>query len=158
MTKAGLNEMLAGKRCTSREALLEFVRVLTTPGDLDPAAAAAFKTDPNLEDAWRGRWQEIKLLQRQAQPASKRVRAEYIEFLLAEVREALAIGPDTLERELDRRRAILAGGRELLQCGAPREASQLLEHSAGILGGLARHVCDYRRTSAFDGPPCGGRE
>lgn len=32
LTKAGLNELLAGKRFTSLEALLEFVRVVTTPG------------------------------------------------------------------------------------------------------------------------------
>ncbi|UUU37465.1 hypothetical protein [Streptomyces sp. NBC_00162] len=31
LTKAGLNEMLSGRRFTSLEALLEFIRVLTTP-------------------------------------------------------------------------------------------------------------------------------
>ncbi|MGW8359333.1 protein kinase domain-containing protein [Streptomyces wedmorensis] len=62
---------------------------------------------------------------------------ESIEYLLAETREVLAIGPDQLERELDRRRAVQAAAHELFQVGSPREASQLLEHSAGMLHRLA---------------------
>lgn len=35
LTKSGLTEMLTGKRLPSQEALLEFVRVVTTPSGLD---------------------------------------------------------------------------------------------------------------------------
>ncbi|MFH9568249.1 hypothetical protein [Streptomyces globisporus] len=74
LTKSGLNEMLTGKRLPPQEALLEFVRVVTTPDGLDKPTAAKFRADPNTVQKWRDRWQHVKVLQRQAQRAKKRLR------------------------------------------------------------------------------------
>ncbi|MHB0911678.1 hypothetical protein ACYCCF_30935 [Streptomyces argenteolus] len=74
LTKSGLAEMLTGKRLPSQEGLLEFVRVVTTPSGLDKPTAAKFRADPNMVQEWRDRWQHVKVLQRQAQRARKRLR------------------------------------------------------------------------------------
>ncbi|AQS65593.1 hypothetical protein [Streptomyces pactum] len=74
LTKSGLTEMLTGKRLPSQEALLEFVRVVTTPSGLDKPTAAKFRADPDMVQEWRDRWQHVKVLQRQAQRAKKRLR------------------------------------------------------------------------------------
>ncbi|MER7743337.1 hypothetical protein ABTX34_34415 [Streptomyces sp. NPDC096538] len=74
LTKSGLTEMLTGKRLPSLEALLEFVRVVTTPSGLDKPTAAKFRADPDMVQEWRGRWQHVKVLQRQAQRAKRRLR------------------------------------------------------------------------------------
>ncbi|GHB67921.1 hypothetical protein GCM10010347_42550 [Streptomyces cirratus] len=91
LTRAGLNEMLGGRRFTSLEVLLEFVRVITMPAGLAPAAAAGFRADPALVARWRGRWQDVKLLQRQAQPARKQLRATVRQTLEDATQEAEAI-------------------------------------------------------------------
>ncbi|MFB7265930.1 ABC transporter substrate-binding protein [Streptomyces nojiriensis] len=72
LTTTGLNEMLTGKRLPSLEALLEFVRIVTTPSSLDKPAAEKFRADPGLVEEWRGHWQDVKLAQRRAQWASRR--------------------------------------------------------------------------------------
>jgi hypothetical protein len=74
LTKSGLTEMLTGKRLPSQEALLEFVRVVTTPSGLDKPTATKFRADPDMVQEWRDRWQHVKVLQRQAQRVKKRLR------------------------------------------------------------------------------------
>ncbi|WP_328930585.1 hypothetical protein OG429_40290 (plasmid) [Streptomyces sp. NBC_00190] len=128
LTKAGLNEMLAGTRFTSREALLEFVRVVTTPGDLDPAAAAGFRVDPELADAWRGRWQDVKLLQRQAQPASRRVRATVRQTLDDATLEAEAVRKDA-HAEADRIRTTAEADAAQVRAQARHDADELIERA-----------------------------
>lgn len=75
LTKSGLTEMLNGKRLPSLESLLEFVRIVTTPRELDKPAAAKFRTAPDTVREWRERWQAVKVLQRRAQRANKRPRS-----------------------------------------------------------------------------------
>ncbi|MEU6314130.1 hypothetical protein [Streptomyces sp. NPDC047014] len=91
LTTTGLNEMLSGKRLPSLEALLEYLRVVTTPRGLDKPAAARFRADAALVEEWRGHWQDAKLLQRRAQAASKRVRATIRQVHEDAVREAEAL-------------------------------------------------------------------
>ncbi|WP_446038297.1 WD40 repeat domain-containing protein [Streptomyces sp. SID1121] len=69
LTKAGINEALTGKRLSSLEALLEFVRVVSTP----PKAREDYRPDPNLLNAWRTHWQKVKLLQKYASGPLKRI-------------------------------------------------------------------------------------
>ncbi|MFF3087724.1 hypothetical protein ACFVRB_22130 [Streptomyces nojiriensis] len=75
LTTTGLNEMLTGKRLPSLEALLEFVRIATTPNALDKPAAEKFRADPALVEVWRGHWQDVKLAQRRAHWANRRRQA-----------------------------------------------------------------------------------
>ncbi|KOV17603.1 hypothetical protein ADK90_23840 [Streptomyces sp. XY413] len=56
LTTTGLNEMLTGKRLPTLEALLEYLRVVTTPSGLDKPAAAKFRADAALIQEWRGHW------------------------------------------------------------------------------------------------------
>ncbi|MGI5447720.1 hypothetical protein ACQEVM_18545 [Streptomyces sp. CA-243310] len=128
LTKAGLNELLAGKRFTSLEALLEFVRVVTTPRDMEPAAAAGFRTDPATADGWRRRWQDVKLLQRQAQPASKRLRATVRQTLDDASQEAETLRGDA-RAEADRIRASAETEAEQLRAQARHDADELLDRA-----------------------------
>lgn len=66
LTKAGINEALSGKRLPSIDSLLEFVGVVSNPLP-PPADAPAPRCRPDLADAWRARWQEVKFTQRRAQ-------------------------------------------------------------------------------------------
>ncbi|MER5778984.1 ATP synthase F0 subunit B [Streptomyces sp. NPDC002039] len=128
LTKAGLNELLAGKRFTSLETLLEFVRVVTAPRDLEPAAAARFRADPATVDYWRRRWQDVKLLQRQAQPASKRLRATVRQTLDDASQEAETLRGDA-RAEADRIRANAEAEAEQLRARARRDADELLHRA-----------------------------
>ncbi|MGW6984853.1 hypothetical protein ACWGE1_36285 [Streptomyces sp. NPDC054932] len=128
LTKAGLNELLSGKRFTSLEALLEFVRVVTTPRHLDPAAAAGFRAAPATVDEWRRRWQEVKLLQRRAQPANKRLRATVRQTLDDASQEAEALRRDA-RAEADRIRAGAEAEAAQLRARARREYDELLHRA-----------------------------
>ena len=90
LTKAGLNELLSGKRLPSQETLLEFVRVVSNPLP-PPEAPATYRAKPDLCDIWRTRWQHVKLLQRQAQNPWKRVRATAQQALGEALQEAAEI-------------------------------------------------------------------
>ncbi|OKK14752.1 hypothetical protein AMK16_29865 [Streptomyces sp. CB00455] len=127
LTKAGLNEILAGKRFTSLEALLEFVRVVTAPREVDPPAAR-LRADPVLVDDWRGRWQEVKLLQRQAQPASRRLRATVRQTLDDAAQEAEAVREDA-RAEAVRIRAEAETEAARVRARARRHAEELLHHA-----------------------------
>ncbi|WP_328622916.1 hypothetical protein [Streptomyces sp. NBC_00354] len=160
LTKAGLNEMLAGTRFTSREALLEFVRVVTTSGDMDPAAATGCRVDPALADAdaWRGRWQDVKLLQRQAQPARRRVRATVRQTLDDATLEAEALRKDA-HAEADRIRTSAEADAARLRAQARNDADELLRR-AGQRAAQARGLQpaegeDLHARAAADG--VGGR-
>ncbi|MGW0365875.1 hypothetical protein [Streptomyces sp. NPDC003034] len=137
LTKAGLNEMLSGKRFTSLESLLEFVRVVTTPRDLDAATAAKFRTDPALVKEWRGRWQDVKMLQRQAQPGNKRLRATVRQILDGAVGEAEALRGDA-RAEAERIRTSAQDEAARLRAQARRDAEKLLDgarEAAGLAHG-----------------------
>ncbi|MFC8095337.1 hypothetical protein [Streptomyces sp. NPDC057301] len=73
LTKAGINEALSGKRLPSVETLLEFVRVVSNPQP-PPDDSPTYWARPELATPWRNRWQDVKLLQRQAQDPWKRLR------------------------------------------------------------------------------------
>ncbi|WP_331747146.1 hypothetical protein OG365_39850 (plasmid) [Streptomyces sp. NBC_00853] len=126
LTTTGLNEMLSGKRLPSLESLLEFVRIVTTPDDLDKPAAAKFRADPALVDQWRGHWQDVKLLQRRAQPANKRVRATVREVHDNAVREAEALRTDA-HAEAERIRTNAEADAERIRAQARKDADGLLE-------------------------------
>ncbi|GAB3170734.1 SPFH domain-containing protein [Streptomyces incanus] len=90
LTKAGINEALSGKRLPSVDALLEFVRVVTSPLP-PPVDAPAARCRPELAEAWRTRWQEVKFAQRQAQAPWRRLRGTVRETLDEAYREAQAV-------------------------------------------------------------------
>lgn len=138
LTRAGLNEMLTGKRFSSLEALLEFVRVVTIPPSLPPAAATGFRADPVLVAAWRARWQEVKLLQHASHPARKRLRATVRQSLDAAAQEAEALREDA-RTDAERLRAAAEAEAARIRAQARHEAEQLLHHA--------------RRTTGQDGPP-----
>ncbi|MCX5016651.1 hypothetical protein OG765_37655 [Streptomyces sp. NBC_00555] len=127
LTKAGLNEMLAGKRFASLEALLEFVRVVTTPRDPDPPAAG-FRAAPALADEWRSRWQDVKLLQRQAQPANKRFRATVRQTLDDAAQEAEAVREDA-RAAAARIRASAEAEAARVRAQAQNDADELLQRA-----------------------------
>ncbi|MFK0047578.1 hypothetical protein ACIQU4_26460 [Streptomyces sp. NPDC090741] len=85
--------MSTGKRFPFLEALLESLRVVTTPSGLDRPAAAKFRADAALVEEWRGHWQDATLLQRRAQAANKRVRATVRQVHEDAVRDAEPYGP-----------------------------------------------------------------
>lgn len=130
LTKAGLNEMLAGKRFASLEALREFVRVVTTPRDLDPTdpPAAGFRADPALAADWRSRWQDVKLLQRQAQPANKRFRATVRQTLDDAAQEAEAVREDA-RAEAARIRTSAEAEAVRVRAQAQHDADELLHRA-----------------------------
>ncbi|MFB7051221.1 hypothetical protein ACFCX7_34465 [Streptomyces microflavus] len=99
LTKSGLTEMLTGKRLPSHDALLEFVRVVTTPSGLDKPTAAKFRADPNTVQKWRDHWQHVKVLQRQAQRAKKRLRVTD-----KQVHDATSYEPEPLHVEAEQTR------------------------------------------------------
>ncbi|MER6516424.1 ATP synthase F0 subunit B [Streptomyces sp. NPDC001553] len=148
LTKAGLNELLAGKRFTSLEALLEFVRVVTTPRDMEPAAAAGFRADPATVDDWRRRWQDVKLLQRQAQPGSKRLRATVRQTLDDASQEAETLRGDA-RAEADRIRASAETEAEQLRARARQDADELLHRARQEATG------DHGTPDASEGSPNG---
>ncbi|MFD3808652.1 hypothetical protein ACFWTC_34930 [Streptomyces sp. NPDC058619] len=139
LTRASLNEMLTGKRLTSLETLLEFVRGVTIPPGLPPAAAASFRADPALAAARRTRWQEVKLLQRASQPAGKRLRATVRQSLNDAAQEAEALREDarteaerirtSAEAEAARVRASAETEVAALRAQARHEADQLLHRA-----------------------------
>ncbi|MFE5680244.1 DivIVA domain-containing protein [Streptomyces erythrochromogenes] len=104
LTKAGLNELLSGKRLPSLETLLEFVRVASRPTPPLPHSPAVHRADTALTELWRTRWQHVKLLHRQAQNPWKHVRATAQETLEQALREAEALRT-AAHAEADRIRA-----------------------------------------------------
>ncbi|GGX47598.1 DivIVA domain-containing protein [Streptomyces chryseus] len=124
LTKAGLNEMLSGRRFTSVETLLEFIRVLTT-------AQPQARTE--LSDQWRGRWRDVKLLQRQAQPASKRLRATVRQMLDDAVQEAQAVR-ESARAEADRILAEAEVDAGRLRAEAHKDANELLDRARARAG------------------------
>ncbi|MFD3758012.1 hypothetical protein [Streptomyces sp. NPDC058622] len=120
--------MLTGKRFTSLEALLEFVRVVTIPPGLPPAEAEGFRADPVLVAAWRARWQEVKLLQRASQPAGKRLRATVRETLDDAAQEAEALREDA-RTEAERIRISAEAEAAVVRAQARHEADQLLHRA-----------------------------
>ncbi|MFD9336330.1 hypothetical protein ACFWBF_18285 [Streptomyces sp. NPDC060028] len=128
LTKAGLNEMLSGRRFASLEALLEFVRVLTTLRRSDQESAAGSQADVAVADEWRSRWRDVKLLQRQAQPASKRLRATVRQILDDAVQEAEAVREDA-RAEAGRIRASAEADAVRMRAQAQKDADELLRRA-----------------------------
>ncbi|MEU9233484.1 DivIVA domain-containing protein [Streptomyces subrutilus] len=124
LTKAGLNEMLSGRRFASLETLLEFIRVLTT-------AQPQARTE--LADQWRGRWREVKLLQRQAQPAGKRLRATVRQTLDDAVQKAQAVR-ESARAEADRILAEAEADAVRLRAEARKDADELLDRARARAG------------------------
>ncbi|MEF2530013.1 hypothetical protein [Streptomyces sp. CS62] len=125
LTTTGLNEMLTGKRLPTLEALLEYLRVVTTPSGLDKPAAAKFRADAALIQEWRGHWQDAKLLQRRAQTANKRVRATVRQVHDDAVRDAEALRTEA-HAEAERIRTSAHADAEDIRARARIDADELL--------------------------------
>ncbi|MGI5404831.1 hypothetical protein ACQEVG_36295 [Streptomyces sp. CA-135486] len=126
LTKAGLNEALAGKRLLSLEALLEFVRVVSNPQPPLPETPAASRARPELVDQWRDRWQHVKFLQRQAHAPWIRVRATAQDVLDQALGEAEDLRSAAHE-EAVRICADAEAEAERLRTQAQHDADQLLQ-------------------------------
>ncbi|MFF3327851.1 hypothetical protein [Streptomyces sp. NPDC002889] len=128
LTKAGLNEVLSGKRFSSLEALLEFVRVVSNPQPPSPGTPAASRVRPELVDQWRSRWQHVKFLQRQAHAPWKRLRATVQDTLDQALREAEAVRA-TAHEEAACLRAGAEAEAERLRSQAQHDADELLQRA-----------------------------
>ncbi|MFD8703732.1 ATP-binding protein [Kitasatospora sp. NPDC059648] len=74
LTKAGLADLLTGKRLPAMNFLLEFVRVVSNPLPVDGRKPRGHKAHPELIDHWRRRWVDLRTLNRQLQSPLGRVR------------------------------------------------------------------------------------
>ncbi|MFI1285211.1 hypothetical protein ACH4U5_31405 [Streptomyces sp. NPDC020858] len=128
LTTTGLNEMLSGKRLPSLDSLLEFVRVVTTPSGLDKPAAEKFRADSALVEKWRGYWQDVKLLQRRAQPANKRLRATVRQIHDDAVRDAEALRT-AAHAEAERIRTNAQTDADGIRAQARRDADDVLDQA-----------------------------
>ncbi|KOU56904.1 hypothetical protein [Streptomyces sp. IGB124] len=128
LTTTGLNEMLTGKRLPTLEALLEYLRVVTTPSGLDKPAAAKFRADAALIQEWRGHWQDAKLIQRRAQAANRRVRAAARQVHDDVVRDAEALRTEA-HAEAERIRTSAHADAEDIRARARRDAEVLLDRA-----------------------------
>lgn len=128
LTKAGLNEVLSGKRFPSLEALLEFVRVVSNPQPPPSDNPATSRARPELVDQWRSRWQHVKFLQRQAHAPWTRVHATAQDMLDQAFREA----EDTRATTHEEAALIRAGAEadaERLRSQAQHDADELLQRA-----------------------------
>ncbi|MFF9011027.1 hypothetical protein ACF087_35280 [Streptomyces goshikiensis] len=128
LTPAGLTEMLRGRRLPTLEVLLEFVRVATMPKDLVPAEAAKFRAEPAVADEWRGRWQEVKRLQRKTVAPYARVRATVRQTLDTANAEAEAVREDA-RAQAARIRATAEADAADIHARARHEADELLQRT-----------------------------
>ncbi|MFD8783144.1 ATP-binding protein [Kitasatospora sp. NPDC059599] len=74
LTKAGITDLLTGKRLPSMNFLLEFVRVISNPLPADTGKPRGHRAHPELVDHWRRRWVDLRALNRQVQSPLGRVR------------------------------------------------------------------------------------
>ncbi|OQQ13077.1 hypothetical protein B0675_39280 [Streptomyces sp. M41(2017)] len=128
LTNAGINEALTGRRLPSQETLLEFVRVISTLSDTPPGAAGA-RLRPELAAHWRGRWQDVKLRQRQAQTPLRHLRATVKELVDAAREEAEGIRAAAHE-DAARIRSAAEADAERLRAQASSEAAELRQQAA----------------------------
>ncbi|NEB32800.1 ATP synthase F0 subunit B [Streptomyces sp. SID14446] len=128
LTNAGINEALTGRRLPSQETLLEFVRVVSTLTGFSPGAAGA-RLRPDLAAHWRGRWQDVKLRQRQAQAPLRHLRATVRELVDTAREEAEEIRTAAHEDAVRIRGAAEADA-ERLREQAASEAAELRQQAA----------------------------
>ncbi|MGW2183308.1 hypothetical protein ACWCXX_35755 [Streptomyces sp. NPDC001732] len=126
LTKAGINEALAGKRLPSIDSLMEFVRVVSSPLP-PPAGAPAPRCRPDLAEAWRVRWQEVKFAQRRAAAPWRRLRNTVRETLDEAYREAQAVR-ETAHEEADR----LSREAQAVRETAYKEADRILREAQAV--------------------------
>ncbi len=74
LSRAGINEVLAGKRLPSLDALIEFVRVVTNSAAQTRGTAPGHTAHPERVGEWRERWRDVKYRQREVQGPARRVR------------------------------------------------------------------------------------
>ncbi|WP_328741332.1 ATP synthase F0 subunit B (plasmid) [Streptomyces erythrochromogenes] len=147
LTTTGLNEMLTGKRLPTLEALLEYLRVVTTPSGLDKPAAAKFRADAALIQEWRGHWQDAKLLQRRAQAATRKVRAAARQAHDDVVRDAEALRTEA-HTEAERIRTSAHADAEDIRAQARRDADELLDQARETKGATTLDTSEPRLTGS----------
>ncbi|MER7671993.1 ATP-binding protein [Kitasatospora sp. NPDC096128] len=74
LTKAGITDLLTGKRLPSMNFLLEFVRVVSNPLPVDATKPKGHRAHPELIELWRRRWVDLRALNRQLQAPLGRIR------------------------------------------------------------------------------------
>ncbi|MFD9404072.1 ATP synthase F0 subunit B [Streptomyces sp. NPDC060011] len=140
LTNAGINEALTGRRLPSQEALLEFVRVVSSPADTAPGGPGA-RTRSVLTAHWRSRWQDVKLLHRQAQTPLRHLRATVKDLIDTARREAEATRTAAHEeaaRVLDAAHAEAEHLRRQAALDAEEQRRQAREDSALAGSGVGR--------------------
>jgi hypothetical protein len=125
LTKAGISEALSGKRLPSREALLEFVRVVSNPEQLPPNAPVTYWARPELREAWKKRWEDVKFHQGRALALRRRVQATTQEMLEQAVREAASVRA-VAQEEAARIRAEAKEQADALCAQAREQAAQMI--------------------------------
>ncbi|MFB6842659.1 hypothetical protein ACFCY7_37465, partial [Streptomyces sp. NPDC056361] len=147
LTKAGVNEVLSGKRLPSREALLEFVRVVSNPPFPPPGTPVGHVADRQLMDHWRDRWAAVKLLQRQVQAPWKRLKNTARETLEQAVSEAENIRK-AVHEEADRVRRDALAEADAIRAAAREEAARIVNSAVQRSAGIVPLQVD---TAAFHG-------
>ncbi|WP_328947410.1 hypothetical protein [Streptomyces sp. NBC_00250] len=129
LTKAGLNEVLSGKRLPSREALLEFVRVVSNPVPTPVGTRAGHVANRQLMDHWRDRWGAVKLLQRQVQAPWKRLKNTVKEALEQAVSDAESVR-NAAREQADRVRSDALAEADAIRAAAREEAARIVNTAA----------------------------
>ncbi|GLP66118.1 hypothetical protein TUSST3_27380 [Streptomyces sp. TUS-ST3] len=91
LSRAGINEVLSGKRLASLDALIEFVRVVTNSGSQNHSATPGHATHPERVSEWRQRWREVKYLQREVQASARRIRRATTTLIAEALAEAESV-------------------------------------------------------------------
>ncbi|MFE4971091.1 ATP-binding protein [Kitasatospora sp. NPDC056651] len=164
LTKAGLADLLTGKRLPSVDFLVEFVRVVSNPVPADASQPRGHKANPELIDHWRRRWVDLRTLNRQVQSPLGRIRNAtrlMVEEAARTAEGTIAAAEEDARQVGSRAEAeaavVLEAGREQatrLVEAAREQAARLVEEAreqAAFLRGEANlHAHDVRSEADLD--------
>ncbi|WP_380277981.1 ATP-binding protein [Kitasatospora purpeofusca] len=125
LTKAGIADLLNGKRLPGMDFLLEFVRVVGNPFPVDEKKPRGYKANPALIEHWRRRWVDLKALNRQIQSPLSRIR-NATKQLIEDAARAADATTGTAEEHARGVRAAAEAEAVLLLADARQRAARLL--------------------------------
>ncbi|MFB7472655.1 ATP-binding protein [Kitasatospora sp. NPDC056184] len=125
LTKAGIADLLNGKRLPRVDFLLEFVRVVSNPFPVDGEKPRGYKADPALIEHWRRRWVDLKALNRQIQSPLSRIR-NATKQLIEDAARAAETTTGTAEEHARGVRSAAEAEAALLLADARQRAARLL--------------------------------
>ena len=139
LSRAGINEALSGKRLTSLDALIEFVRVVTNSG-----SAPGHGSYPERIDEWRTRWREVKYRQREVQASARRVRRATKALIAEALTEAESVRAQAHE-QAERIRQEAVAHADHLSSQARQEAATMKQQAEELWFRVEREVAEERQ-------------